>query len=101
MNNPLTILRTLDSFLRKETRVVLYGRAALALGYPGGDSSLGATKDVDVILPSVDMASIESDDQFWEALERTNAKLEPQGLYITHLFTDEQVIPTRRKGSSE
>ena len=38
------------------------------------------------------MAVIERDDQFWQALDKTNAALEPAGLYITHLFSDEQVI---------
>jgi hypothetical protein len=52
------------------------------------------TTDVDVILPGVQMAAIEADGQMWEALAKTNAALAPQGLYMTHLFTDEQVILT-------
>ncbi len=95
MNNPLTILTTLDSFLQRETGVVLYGRSALALGYGSAGSALGVTMDVDVILPSVQMAAIEADTQMWQALDKTNAVLESQGLYITHLFTDEQVVLTR------
>jgi len=34
MNHPEHILRTLDSHLAAPTRLILYGRAALALGYP-------------------------------------------------------------------
>lgn len=94
MNNPQTILATLDSFLRDETRLVLHGRAALALGYGQAGADLAVTADVDVILPGMQMSAIESDRQFWEALDHTNAALEPRGLYITHLFTDEQVILT-------
>ena len=45
-----------------------------------------------MILPSVDMASIESDDQFWEAVDQTNKALEPSGLYVTHLFADDQIV---------
>jgi hypothetical protein len=41
------------------------------------------------------MESIESDDQLWKALDRTNQELEPQGLYITHLFGEDQVILSR------
>jgi len=48
--------------------------------------------DVDAILPEVEMAAIEGNEQFWEALEKTNQELEPTGLYLTHLFTDAQVI---------
>lgn len=38
------------------------------------------------------MARIESDRQFWDALEAANKELEPSGLHMTHLFSDEQVI---------
>jgi hypothetical protein len=33
-----------------------------------------------------------NDELFWDALERTNKDLEPQGLYITHLFQEDQVF---------
>lgn len=92
MNHPLVILRTLDSFLTRETRIVLYGRAALALGFAGAPAEFGVTRDVDAILPATEMAVIEADEQFWQALDRTNQELEPSGLYMTHLFVDEQVI---------
>lgn len=92
MNNPERILAALDRHLQRPTRVILYGRAALALGYPGVAPELGATMDVDAILPAVQMAVIEQDSQFWEALELANRELEPEGLYMTHLFSDEQVI---------
>jgi hypothetical protein len=40
------------------------------------------------------MAKIESDTQFWEAIDKTNKALEPSGLYVSHLFTDRQVALT-------
>lgn len=92
MNNPEKILTTLDRHLERPTRVILYGRAALVLGFPGVAPELGATMDVDAILPSVQMAAIESDGQFWQALDLANRDLEPDGLYMTHLFSDDQVI---------
>ena len=92
MNNPQRILTALDRHLERPTRVILYGRAALVLGYPGVAPELGATMDVDAILPSVQMAAIESDGQFWQALDLANRELEPDGLYMTHLFSDDQVI---------
>jgi hypothetical protein len=94
INNPRLILQALDSHLERQTRVVLFGRAALALGFPDSGGRFGATKDVDAILPNVEMAQIESDDQFWKAISDTNKGLEPSGLYLTHLFTDKQVLLT-------
>ena len=72
--------------------MILYGRAALALGYPHPLPAFAATYDVDAILPSLEMHKIEADHQFWDALELTNHELTASGLYITHLFTDDQVI---------
>lgn len=92
MNNPERILHTLDRQLRQPTRIVLFGRAALALGYTTSPEEFGVTQDVDAILPAVQMARIEADQQFWDALESANKELEPTGLYMTHLFTDDQVV---------
>lgn len=50
--------------------------------------------DVDAILPTVEMAAIEGDAQFWRALDLANRDLESEGLYMTHLFPDDQVILT-------
>jgi hypothetical protein len=95
VNNPRTILQARDSNLEKETRVVLFGRAALALGFGEHGEPFGATQDVDAILPTVEMTRIEADSQFWSAIEKTNKQLESSGLYLSHLFTDQQVILTR------
>lgn len=94
MNNPERILHTLDRHLCQSTRIVLFGRAALALGYPDAPPEFGVTQDVDALLPAVEMTRIEADRQFWDALEAANKELEPTGLYMTHLFTDEQVVLT-------
>jgi hypothetical protein len=94
VNNPQHILKTLDSFLEKETRIVLFGRAALALGFGDEGLRFGATQDVDAILPSIEMSRIEADSQFWDAIDKTNKQLEPSGLYVSHLFTDRQVALT-------
>jgi hypothetical protein len=92
MSHPETILRTLDGYLSRPTRLILYGRAALSLGFQTPDPSFSSTLDVDAILPAAEMSLIEADDQFWDALENTNRDLEPSGLYITHLFCDDQII---------
>ncbi len=93
MNHPETIIRTLDRYLHRPTKLILYGRAALALGFPENEP-FSQTLDVDAILPAVEMPAIEQDEQFWRALEQCNAELEPGGLFMTHLFTDEQLILT-------
>jgi len=92
MNHPEHILRTLDSHLLKPTRLILYGRAALALGFSNAHPQFHATMDVDAILPEVEMSFIEADESFWNAIEKTNDQLQLSGLYLTHLFTDFQVI---------
>ena len=92
MSHPEHILRVLDRHLARPTELVRYGRAALALGYPDAPESFHATMDVDAILPEVQMASIEADDGFWKAIESTNHELQSAGLYITHLFSDAQLI---------
>ncbi len=94
VSNPERILRKLDSYLERETRIVLFGRAALALGFGKPGSQFGKTMDVDAILPSVEMGRIEADVQFWRAIELTNKSLLPEGLYVSHLFTDKQVALT-------
>lgn len=96
INNPKRILGTLDSYLERETRIILFGRAALTLGFGDFGGKFGATQDVDAILPTVEMTRIESDIQFWEAVDKTNRELEPTGLYVSHLFTDRQVVLTER-----
>jgi hypothetical protein len=43
INNPHRILLTLDSHLERETRIVLFGRAALALGFGDQGAKFGKT----------------------------------------------------------
>ena len=92
MNNPEIILKTLDHYLHGELQLILYGRAALVLGYEQSPLEFGATMDVDAILPVVEMPQLEKNDDFWNALEMTNQELDAKGLYMTHLFGDDQVI---------
>jgi hypothetical protein len=92
MSHPELILRTLDSHLSKPAKLILYGRAALALGFPSPRTVFHTTMDVDAILPETEMKAIEAADDFWDAIEHTNHQLEESGLYLTHLFVDSQVI---------
>lgn len=94
MNNPLRILQTLDRHLAAPAEIILFGRAALALGYAPCPPAFAATQDVDAILPLAWLAAEDENLDFWEAQQRTNAALEPEGLYLTHLFRELEVILT-------
>lgn len=89
MNNPLEILKTLDQNLRQPTELTIFGRAALALGYPSPPLEYGATHDVDGIIP---ITIAEPSEDFWNAQQATNEALKNSGLYITHLFSELDVI---------
>jgi hypothetical protein len=94
MNNPLIILQELDKHLHEETELVIFGKSAIVLGFPTAPSSYGSTMDVDGIIPTEMLESVSNNEGFWEALEKTNEALEPTGLYMTHIFLEEQIILT-------
>ena len=94
MNNPLRILQTLDRHLAAPAEITLFGRAALALGYAACPATFAATHDADAILPLSWLAAEDENVDFWEAQQRTNTELEPEGLYLTHLFRELEVILT-------
>ena len=92
MTNAEIIATTLDQFLDHEVSLVVYGRAALALGFDHVPEAVGRSLDLDVILPFSEAARIECDDQFWDAQQKLNDALESSGLYMTHLFLEDQVF---------
>ncbi len=92
MNNAEIIACTLDGLLDHEVSLVAYGRASIALGFDRVPEAIGRSLDMDVILRFSHAAALESDDQFWEAQAGVNLVLEKQGLYMTHLFEEDQVF---------
>lgn len=94
MNNPLHILKTLDRHLTKPAEITIFGRAALALGFPNSPVAFATTHDVDAILPLAWLAAEDENMDFWQAQQKTNVELEPSGLYITHLFRELEIILT-------
>ncbi len=92
MNHSRIILSKLDERLIKPTTLILYGRAALALGFDPPLEAAFLSRDVDVILTSAQSLALDEDLEFWSALEAANTDLEPNGLYMTHLFDEHQVI---------
>ena len=91
-DNPSEVLLALDRELDHEVSLVLYGRAALYLGFPDVPPEFGTTQDVDGIIRLSQLSALLEDSGFWEAQERANRILEPKGLYITHLFSEDQVF---------
>ncbi len=94
MNNPLRILQALDGNLSQRTEITIFGRAALALGFPDSPPLFATTRDVDASLPLAWLEAADQNLDFWEAQQKTNAELAPDGLYITHLFRELEIILT-------
>ncbi len=92
MSNPIRILKTLDKHLTSPAEITLFGRAALALGYVQAPAHFHNTQDVDGILPMAWLQPSDAHEDFWQAVQQTNAELEPAGLYLTHLFREVDVI---------
>ena len=92
MDNPSLILQTLDKHLKHEVRLVLYGRAALWLGFNSPPAEAGGTQDVDAIITTAQAAELANDSAFWDAIEATNAELADRGLYMTHLFNEREIF---------
>jgi hypothetical protein len=92
VDNPSLILRTLDKHLTHEVRLVLYGRAALWLGFKSPPPEAGGTQDVDAIITTAQTVALATDVGFWNAIEATNAELASRGLYMTHLFDEREIF---------
>lgn len=72
--------------------LTLYGRAALSLGYPNPKPDYALSLDVDAVLWIGQAETLERESNFWSALEQVNAAFESDGLYMTHLFDEDQVV---------
>lgn len=90
--NPERLIMALDSKLDHLIRLVLYGRAAIWLGFENPPPETAATKDIDGIIELAHLDDLVHDTQFWDARDAVNAELNDEGLYITHLFQEDQVF---------
>ncbi len=95
MINAERILLAFDSRLDHEVSLVVYGRAAISLGFDNPPEAVTKTLDVDAIIPLSRLDFFRADANFWDAQEGTNRELEKDGLYITHLFEADQVFLRR------
>lgn len=84
------ILETLDRHLTAPAHIRLLGGAALILGYARQRS----TEDADLLLDDQEVRALLDHSGFGDAVEQTNAELEPLGLYLTHIWGPEQQILT-------
>ena len=92
MNNPLRILQSVDAKLDQPVEFFLFGRAALVLGFTDPPPEAAATWDVDGIIPRDLLAGLQANERWWTALQTANDELATEGLYLTHLFDEEQII---------
>lgn len=95
MDNPTLIVQALDQRLDHEVRLVIYGRAALCLGFEAAPPETAKTQDVDAIISIAQSRELENDPGFWDAIEAANAELAARGLYITHLFSESEIFLRR------
>ncbi len=96
MSNAVRIVTVLDQFLDHEVSLVVYGRAAIALGFSKPPAAVDSSLDVDVILRASQTAALDADDNFWVAHQAVNEELDSEGLYMTHLFDERQVFLRRQ-----
>jgi hypothetical protein len=95
MDNPSTIVQAVDRRLDHEVSLVVYGRGAICLGFDSPPPETAKTQDVDAIISLVQAGELEHDPGFWNAVEGANAELAAIGLYITHLFSEEEIFLRR------
>lgn len=93
------ILSLLDNKLEQDVELTLFGRAALHLGFVSPPEDFALSKDVDAVLWLGQAEELALRTNFWEATTAINDELADEGLYISHFFTEDQVIllPNWRK----
>ena len=90
MDPATRILLTLDRHVSGPCEVRLMGGAAMILAYGMGRS----TEDVDLLQDDDELVFLAEERDFGPALEATNAALEREGLYLSHIWGPEQEILT-------
>ena len=92
MSNVTRILDLLDVNLTASVELTLYGRAALYLGFADPLEDYALTHDVDAVFWIGQAQALDETTNFWQAVETVNKELSDQELYISHFFTEDQVI---------
>jgi hypothetical protein len=93
MNPAWTIAAALDRHLSAKTEIVVFGSAALLLDHRFAERLQGRlTNDIDIIIPASRELAFDTDMEFWQAVEATNKELEREGLYVSHIFPEREVV---------
>lgn len=96
MSNSLRLLKRLDELLDSPVELTLYGRAALELGFSNPKLEYSRSLDVDIVLWIGQAEELDKTGNFWQALDQLNREFDVDGLYISHLFEESQVILSRQ-----
>ena len=100
MSNAARIVSVLDGLLTKEAKLIIYGRAAIALGFENPPQATLRSLDVDALLSTSYETAFADTPEFWDAQGQLNQLLEREGLYMTHIFPADMVF-LRRKWENE
>jgi len=92
MTNAERILSCLDKKLNAPVDLTLYGRAALELGFEESLEEHALSRDVDAVFWIGQAEELNATTNFWTSVEEVNDELSEDGLYISHFFTEDQVI---------
>ena len=95
MDNAVIILQTLDRYLDHGVRLIIIRTRSFGAWVSRGPKEVAESKDVDAIIPALDVQDVAADEALWDAQQKTNDELRPRGLYITHLFRSDQVFLRR------
>ena len=95
MSNAARIVSVLDSLLTKEAKLIIYGRAAIALGFGNPPEATLRSLDVDALLSTSYETAFEETPEFWDAQGQLNQVLQREGLYMTHIFPADMVFLRR------
>ena len=90
MINAERILRALDRRLDHEISLVIYGRAAIALGFENPPEATTHTLDVDGIIPVSQAAHFRADGNFWDAQDMAD---------IAFLIHHDRLTPVQIEGA--
>lgn len=90
--HPERLLRALDEALDHEVQLIIYGRSAVWFGFNNPPAAAATTQDVDAIIPIHQVQALAEDSRFWDARDAVNERFKSEGLYITHLFPENEVF---------
>ena len=92
MSHAEQILTALDRKLDRNVELTLYGRTAIHLGFENAPQEAALSRDIDAVLWLGQAEELLAETNFWQAVDQINNEFADQELYISHFFTEDQVI---------